>query len=193
MGPSQQKPVSSTNNQEFPKIAHQVFSNRQIVKNGTEDQNILVKVAVPHQRDYLTWVQKLTKLGYHESLLLPKRHSFNKQGFCGLSGVVDVRTDSFRYSTKTILFCFLTKSITENVLELNFLKKTNFGTLFLLCSVLLNFSMGRRGKQEIFVLIISLSARMGQSKQHVSTLGLLKGQITIKVSKEAQHISVTPF
>ena len=52
MGPNQQKPVSKTNNEDFPKIQHEIFSNRQIIKNSNnnEDVTILVKVAVPQQK-----------------------------------------------------------------------------------------------------------------------------------------------
>jgi hypothetical protein len=128
MGPSQQKPVSTTSNEEFPKIAHEVFSNRQIIKNGQDEESILVKVAVPHQKEYLSWVGHLTKTGPNEALLLPKSHSFNKQGFCGLSGVVDVSLPLPRSTTKTTPSCCRTRSTIASAWAPSSSKKTSCGT-----------------------------------------------------------------
>ena len=50
MGPSQQKPVSKTENEELPKIAHEVFANRELVRSNNDEEYIVVKLGVAHQR-----------------------------------------------------------------------------------------------------------------------------------------------
>ena len=62
-----------------------------------------------------------------EALLLPKSHKFQKEGFCGSSGYVEVIIYSFRLSMKIIHLFSVIKFTTENASVPNFLKKINFG------------------------------------------------------------------
>lgn len=50
MGTGQQKPASKTENDDLPKINHEVFGNRQVIKTGNDEETILVKVSTPSQR-----------------------------------------------------------------------------------------------------------------------------------------------
>ena len=127
MGPAQQKPTSGNQNDDFPKINHEVFSNRTIVKNGPEEESILVKVAVPHQKDYQAWADKLKKVGQSEGLLLPKKHNFQKEGFCGMSGVVEVHLLALRSTTKSTPSSSPTKSTTGSAWAPSSSSKTNSG------------------------------------------------------------------
>jgi hypothetical protein len=97
------------------------------VRKG-EEETIVIKVAVPHQKEYINWTEQLAKVGRQEALLLPLSHSFAKEGFCGLSGTADVPLSSCRSSMKTTPSFFPTKSTTENVWAQSSSKKTNSGT-----------------------------------------------------------------
>lgn len=50
----------------------------------------MIKVALPSEKEYNVWKEDLGKLGEQEVLLLPKRHSFHREGFCGSTGYVEV-------------------------------------------------------------------------------------------------------
>lgn len=63
MGNSQPKPASNVENEEVPKISHEKFANRQIIKNGPEEESIMIKLAVPHQKEYTSWSEQVDKMG----------------------------------------------------------------------------------------------------------------------------------
>ena len=71
-------------------IHHERFANRVIIKSDKEDDEIMIKVALPSEKEYNVWKDELGKLGEQEALLLPKRHSFHREGFCGSTGYVEV-------------------------------------------------------------------------------------------------------
>lgn len=129
------------------------------MKNG-EEETIAIKIAVPHQKEYNTWADRLKDIGRQEALLLPISHSFTKEGFCGLSGTVDVSPFSFRSHTRIILSYFQMKSTTGNAWEPNFSKKTSFGTWSLLSYLPLTSFILKAEKLVMFALKTFSSVRM---------------------------------
>ena len=45
------------------KISHERFANSEIIKGNGEDELLLIKISVPHQKDYTMWREQLAKLG----------------------------------------------------------------------------------------------------------------------------------
>lgn len=97
MGPRESKPKQQENvrldkDEQEQVINHPMFKNRKIIEgNNSHDQHLNeIRVAVPSEKEYLAWKDQLTKLGVHDSLLLPQNYEFKKEGFCGSSGSVFV-------------------------------------------------------------------------------------------------------
>ena len=63
MGNSQPKAESGAEKEEIPKISHEKFVNRQIIKSGSEEESIMIKLPVPHQKEYTAWEQQVNKIG----------------------------------------------------------------------------------------------------------------------------------
>lgn len=65
MGNTQNAATNDTPSEETPKINHEKFANKQIIKNSPEEQLILIKLSVPHQKEYILWAEQLTKTDSH--------------------------------------------------------------------------------------------------------------------------------
>jgi len=55
MGITQNSPKPPVSQEEAPKINHEKFVNRQILKNSPEETLLLIKLSIPHQKEYNTW------------------------------------------------------------------------------------------------------------------------------------------
>lgn len=52
---------------------------------------IQIKVSVPSEKEYNSWLVEFEKIEMREPLMLPHKQKFSKNGFCGSAGVVEVR------------------------------------------------------------------------------------------------------
>lgn len=72
-------------------INHERFTNKELVKCEEGEVGIQIKVSVPSEKEYNSWLVEFEKIEMREPLMLPHKQKFNKNGFCGSAGVVEVR------------------------------------------------------------------------------------------------------
>lgn len=102
MGGETSKPESKRVEEE--RIEHPHFLHAEIVDVDQKgDQLIKMRVPVHGEKTIKDWETGLNEIRAfdRESLLLPAYHSFESQGFCGTSGMLNVHTPLPRYSTLT--------------------------------------------------------------------------------------------
>ena len=134
MGLTESKKLPAEEESEIAHIHHERFANRVILKSDKEEDVIMIKVALPSEKEYNAWKEELLKLGEQDTLLLPKRHSFQREGFCGSTGYVEVLSQLSSSSTRTIRSSSAMRSTIENASAPNTSNKTNSGTSDTRCS-----------------------------------------------------------
>lgn len=75
---------------------HPRFRNIKFTRNKDDEDCLEVKIPVANVKEYSQWSEHLKDAPTEsENFLLPQKHDFQKEGFCGSSGFVNVRFGIF--------------------------------------------------------------------------------------------------